>query len=469
MTYFSGERVYEISTTGLALQSDLTTLDGRVDANATGIADLDDRMDEVEEDIEILDIKVSGLEARSTFDIEYIIRSPQGSEVYGDAPAPSACYVGSNGTVTNNPVTINEIFLSFVDKNGLLHNFVSLASGDTFNFREENDEDVSVRFQIETVSQLASGVKLDVTMQSAISNGTVDDGDVYDCLVFPDVDVSDKADIEYVDQLFGLAALKGSANTFTAKNTFQDHIIIDGDRRITAEFGANGRLAYGTNDASKGVRMQWGNSVVQMNSKFKLYHGTDYDGADVIPEIDCRGYNIKDAGYFNTTVDRTQRSNNFNSFILRGKTAGGENQIIFKDYHYNNGSNNNSFIQYLGRTDDSSSIQTKDSVISLINANASTNYVGLTGNETVAGVKTFSSTTNFTNSISMNITGRLQISGSSGYSGQVLTSNGTTGAPSWRTPSAGSSFSPGDQVVKSSTSTSSGSFYKSGSTLYWVP
>ena len=79
MTYFSGERVYEISATGLALQSDLTTLDGRVDANATGIADLDDRMDEVEEDIEILDIKVSGLEARSTFDIEYIIRSPQGS------------------------------------------------------------------------------------------------------------------------------------------------------------------------------------------------------------------------------------------------------------------------------------------------------------------------------------------------------------------------------------------------------
>ena len=469
MTYFSGERVYEISTTGLALQSDLTTLDGRVDANATGIADLDDRMDEVEEDIEILDIKVSGLEARSTFDIEYIIRSPQGGEVYGDAPAPSACYVGSNGTVTNNPVTINEIFLSFVDKNGLLHNFVSLASGDTFNFREENDEDVSVRFQIETVSQLASGVKLDVTMQSAISNGTVDDGDVYDCLVFPDVDVSDKADIEYVDQLFGLAALKGSANTFTAKNTFQDHIIIDGDRRITAEFGANGRLAYGTNDASKGVRMQWGNSVVQMNSKFKLYHGTDYDGADVIPEIDCRGYNIKDAGYFNTTVDRTQRSNNFNSFILRGKTAGGENQIIFKDYHYNGGANNNSFIQYLGRTDDSSSIQTKDSVISLINANASTNYVGLTGDETVAGVKTFSSTTNFTNSISMNITGRLQIAGTSGSSGQVLTSNGTNGAPSWKTPSAGSSFSPGDQVVKSSTSSTSGSFYKSGSTLYWVP
>jgi hypothetical protein len=215
--------------------------------------------------------------------------------------------------------------------------------------------------------------------------------------------------------------------------------------------------------------MQWGNSVVQMNSKFKLYHGTDYDGADVIPEIDCRGYNIKDAGYFNTTVDRTQRSNNFNSFILRGKTAGGENQIIFKDYHYNGGSNNNSFIQYLGRTDDSSSIQTKDSVISLINANASTNYVGLTGNETVAGVKTFSSTTNFTNSISMNITGRLQIAGTSGSSGQVLTSNGTTGAPSWKTPSAGSSFSPGDQVVKSSTSSTSGSFYKSGSTLYWVP
>ena len=45
MTYFSGERVYEISTTGLALQSDLTTLDGRVNDNASGIANLDDRMD----------------------------------------------------------------------------------------------------------------------------------------------------------------------------------------------------------------------------------------------------------------------------------------------------------------------------------------------------------------------------------------------------------------------------------------
>ena len=79
-----------------------------VDANATGI-DLDDRMDDAE-GIEILDIKVSGIEARSSFDIEYIIRAFR-CEVYGDAPPPSACYVGLNGSVTTNPVTINEIFL----------------------------------------------------------------------------------------------------------------------------------------------------------------------------------------------------------------------------------------------------------------------------------------------------------------------------------------------------------------------
>ena len=469
MTYFSGERVYEISTTGLALQSDLTTLDGRVNDNASGIASLDDRMDEVEEDVEILDIKVSGLEARSTFDIEYIVRSPQGSEVYGDAPPPSACYVGLNGSVTNNPVTINEVFLSFVDKNGLVHNFVSLASGDTFNFREENDQDVSVRFEIDTVTQLASGVKLDVTMQSAISNGTVDDGDVYDCLVFPDVDVSDKADISYVDQLFDLCALRGSANTFTAKNTFEDHIIIKGDRRITAEFGAMGTLAYGTNDVSKGVRMQWGFDTVLMKSKFHMYDGIDPTGADVVPEIDCRGYNIKNAGHFNTQVDRTKYSNNFNTFILNGKTSGGENQPIFKDYHYKDGDASNSYIIYLGRTNVGTSIQTKDSVEALISANASSNYVGLTGDEAVAGQKLFSNTTTFSNSIAINIQGRLQTNGSSGVNGQVLTSKGTSAAPIWTTPSAGSSFSPGDQVVKSSTSSTSGSFYKSGNTLYWVP
>ena len=65
--------------------------------------------------------------------------------------------------------------------------------------------------------------------------------------------------IKQIDQPFGLSALAGSANTFTAKNTFEDHIIIDGDRRITAKFGANGTLAYGTNDATKGIRMKWGN------------------------------------------------------------------------------------------------------------------------------------------------------------------------------------------------------------------
>lgn len=467
MTYYSGERVYEISATGLANSGDLVSVSGMVDANATGIASLDDRMDEVEEDVEILDIKVSGLEARSTFDIEYIVRSPQGSEVYGDAPPPSACYVGLNGSVTNNPVTINEVFLSFVDKNGLVHNFVSLASGDTFNFREENDQDVSVRFEIDAATQLASGVKLDVTMQSAISNGTVDDGDVYDCLVFPDVDVSDKADISYVDQLFDLCALRGSANTFTAKNTFEDHIIIKGDRRITAELGANGTLAYGTNDATKGIRMKWDNDTVKMNSKFKLYAGKDYTGADVVPEIDCRGYNIKNAGHFNTQIDRTKYSNNFNTFILNGKTSGGENQPIFKDYHYKDGDASNSYIQYLGRTNVGTSIQTKDSVEALISANVSNNYVGLTGDEAVAGAKLFSSTTTFSNSISINIQGRLQTNGSSGVNGQVLTSKGTSAAPIWTTPSAG--FSPGDEVVKSSTSSTSGSFYKSGNTLYWVP
>ena len=470
MTYFSGERVYEISTTGLALQSDLTTLDGRVNDNASGIANLDDRMDEVEEDIEILDIKVSGIESRSSFDIEYIIRSPQGSEVYGDAPPPSACYVGLNGSVTTNPVTINEVFLSFVDKNGLAHNFVSIASGDTFNFREENDQAVAVRFQVDAATQLPSGVKLDVTMQSATASGTVDDGDIYDCLFFPDVDVSDKADISYVDQLFGLSALKGSANTFAAKNTFEDHIIIKGDRRITADFGAVGTLAYGTNNASQGIRMKWGNDTVQMNSKFKLYHGKDYVGADVIPEIDCRGYSIKNAGYFDTKVDRTQYpDDNFQVFKLRGKTDAGENKVILQDYHYKDGDNTNSYIAYLGRTSVSNSIQTKSSVEALISSNVSTDYVGLTGNETVAGSKTFSSTTTFSNSTSINIQGRLQANGSSGNSGQVLTSNGTSGPPSWTTPSAGSSFSPGDQVVKSSTGYTSGSFYKSGNTLYWVP
>jgi len=280
MTYYSGERVYEISTTGLALQSDLITLDGRVT--------------DAEENIEILDIKVSGIEARSSFDIEYIIRSPQGSEVYGDAPPPSACYVGLNGSVTSNPVTINEVFLSSIDKNGLAHNFVSIASGDTFNFREADDEDVAVRFQIDTVTQLASGVKFDVTMQSSTAGGTVDNGDVYDCLFFPDVDVNDKADISYVDQLFGLSALKDSSNTFTAKQTFNSTVCVD-----------------------------------------------------------------------------------------------------FK--------------------------------------------------------------------------GRIHINGSNGSTGQVLTSQGQNSNPIWSNVNVPSSFSPGDQVVKSSTSSTSGSFYKSGSTLYWVP
>ena len=75
----------------------------------------------------------------------------------------------------------------------MAHNFV-IASGDTMNFREENSQAVAVRFRIDTVTQLASGVKFDVTMQSSTASGTVDDGDVYDCLFFPDVDVSDKAD-----------------------------------------------------------------------------------------------------------------------------------------------------------------------------------------------------------------------------------------------------------------------------------
>ena len=304
MIYYSGEKVYEISTTGLALQSDLNTVDGRVAVLESGVSLLENRVDNVEDDVEILDIKVSGLESRSTFDIEYIIRSPLVPfEAYGDSPAPSACYVGVNGVVTNNPAIINEIFLSTIDKNGLEHNFSSIASGDVFNFSEENDEDVSVRFQIDTVNQLASGVKLDVTMQSAINNGTVDDGDVYDCLVFPDVDVSDKADISYVDQLFNLSAKVGGTNTFVAENVFTD--------RITFEMG---------------------NSAVSMNVK-----------------------------------------------------------------------------------------------------------------------------------------GRMLMDGSSGSLGQVLTSNGQTKNAEWKTPTAVSSFSPGDQVVKGSPGSTSGSFYKSGTSLYWVP
>ena len=57
MTYYSGEKVYEISATGLANSGDLVSVSGMVDANATGIASLDDRMDDVEDDIEILDLK----------------------------------------------------------------------------------------------------------------------------------------------------------------------------------------------------------------------------------------------------------------------------------------------------------------------------------------------------------------------------------------------------------------------------
>jgi len=474
MTYYSGEKVYEISATGLAnsgdlanLSGDISSLSGMVDANATGIASLDDRMDDVEDDIEILDIKVSGIEARSSFDIEYIIRSPQGSEVYGDAPPPSACYVGLNGSVVTNPVTINEIFLSFIDKNGLAHNFVSVASGDTMNFREENSQAVAVRFRIDAATQLASGVKLDVTMQSATASGTVDDGDIYDCLFFPDVDVSDKADIEYVDQLFGLSALKGSANTFTAKNTFQDHIILDGDRRITAKFGDVGILAYGTNDVSKGVRMQWGNSNIKMQSKLQLYSGKDYSGSTVTPQIDCRGYNIVDAGKFNTTVDRTRHpTDNFNAFILKGKTDAGENQTIFKDFHQKGNETQNSWCGYYGRTDIDVTIQTKASVEALINTSVA-NFVTTNTTQTISGSKTFTSKVTLDSTVSVDFKGRIHINGSNGATGQVLTSQGQSNNPIWSDPP--SSFSPGDQVVKSSTGYTSGSFYKSGNTLYWVP
>ena len=466
MTYYSGEKVYEISTTGLATGGELALLEDRVDINTSGIAVLDDRMDDAEENIEILDIKVSGIEARSSFDIEYIIRSPQGGEVYGDAPPPSACYVGLNGSVTTNPVTINEVFLSFVDKNGLAHNFVSIASGDTMNFREENDQAVAVRFRIDAATQLASGVKLDVTMQSSTASGTVDDGDVYDCLFFPDVDVSDKADIAYVDQLFGLCALKGSANTFAAKNYFEDHIVLKGDRRIVADFGDRGHLFYG-NNATNGSRLDWGATTVRVKSALQLYHGTDTAGNDVIPEINCRGYEIKNVGKFYTTVDRTKHpTDNFNAFILKGKTASGENETLFKDFHQKGNESLNSWCGYYGRTDVDASIQTKTSVQALINTSVA-NFVTTNTTQTISGSKTFTSKVTLNSTVCVDFKGRIHINGSNGATGQVLTSQGQSNNPIWSDPPSG--FSPGDQVVQGSTSYTSGSFYKSGNTLYWVP
>ena len=335
------------------------------------------------------------------------------------------------------------------------------------NFREENSQAVAVRFRIDTVTQLASGVKFDVTMQSSTASGTVDDGDVYDCLFFPDVDVSDKADIDYVDQLFGLSALKGSANTFTAKNTFEDHIIIDGDRRITAKFGANGTLAYGTNDATKGIRMKWGNDTIQINSKLKLYAGKDYTGANVTPELNCRGYNIVDAGKFNTTVDRTKHpTDNFNAFILKGKTASGENQTLFKDFHQKGNETQNSWCGYYGRTDIDVTIQTKASVEALINTSVA-NFVTTNTTQTISGSKTFTSKVTLDSTVSVDFKGRIHINGSNGATGQVLTSQGQSNNPIWSDPPSG--FSPGDKVVSDSTSYTKGSFYKSGNTLYWVP
>ena len=178
-------------------------------------------------------------------------------------------------------------------------------------------------------------------------------------------------------------------------------------------------------------------------------------------------FHVEHFPFFDTTVDRTKHpTSNFNAFILKGKTDAGENQTIFKDFHQKGNETQNSWCGYYGRTDIDVTIQTKASVEALINTSVA-NFVTTNTTQSISGSKTFTSTVTFNSTVSVDFKGRIQINGSSGSSGQVLTSQGTSSAPVWSNPASG--FTAGDKVVKSSTGYTSGSFYKSGSTLYWVP
>lgn len=84
------------------------------------------------------------------------------------------------------------------------------------------------------------------------------------------------------------------------------------------------------------------------------------------------------------------------------------------------------------------------------------NYLTKTDAQTITGKKTFGNS-HSSGVIAIDIKGRLQINGGSGATGQVVTSQGTSGTVKW------------ENIVKTSSSNAgSGGFYQSGGALYYV-
>lgn len=94
---------------------------------------------------------------------------------------------------------------------------------------------------------------------------------------------------------------------------------------------------------------------------------------------------------------------------------------------------------YVIGTDISDALMTKNFLLSdILNLATTTGqFVTVAEAQTVTGLKTFSSTVNLTNSLSVN--------GAEGTSGQMMVSNGPSVAPSWKTLSKGHFLSTDDQ------------------------